>query len=105
LNENVRILLGGTDIFVASHHGREDGYNENIFNYCKPECIILSDTYIKHDTQQGMTQLYSSKIKGNGIVLNGNYQSPRGTLTTRSDGHIWIRIEENQSRVYRTFTI
>jgi len=105
LNNNVHILLRGTDILIAPHHGREDGYNEKIFNYCKPECIILSDTFIKHDTQQGMTQLYASKVNGNGIFFNDNTQNPRKTLTTRSDGHLWIRIEDNQSRVYRSFII
>ncbi len=102
---NICTLLRGTDIFIASHHGREDGYNEQVFNYCKPECVILSDTYMKHGTQEGMAQLYSSKISGNGIILNGNRQSLRKTLTTRNDGHIWIRIEDDQSRIYRTFTV
>ncbi len=105
LNKNVQTLLAGTDILIAPHHGREDGYNEKIFDFCKPECIILSDTYIKHDTQQGMTQLYASKINGNGVSFNGNSQNLRKTLTTRSDGHIWIRIEDNQSRIYRSFTV
>jgi beta-lactamase superfamily II metal-dependent hydrolase len=105
LNKNVQILLGGIDILVAPHHGREDGYNEKIFEHCTPECIILSDTYIKHDTQQGMTQLYASKTKGDGIMFNGNSQNLRKTLTTRSDGHLWIRIEDDQSRIYRSFKI
>ena len=60
---------------------------------------------MKHGTQEGMAQLYSSKISGNGIILNGNRQSLRKTLTTRNDGHIWIRIEDDQSRIYRTFTV
>lgn len=104
-NIEVQNQLRATDIFIASHHGREDGYNPQIFDYCKPECIILSDTYIKHDTQQGMTQLYGSKVNGNGIILNAETQNLRKTLTTRKDGHLWIRIEDNQTRTYRTLTI
>ena len=105
LNPLVLNHLQQTVVFIASHHGREDGYNEKIFEYCKPECIILSDAYIKHDTQQGMAQLYASKVSGNGIILNNNFQVYRKTLTTRSDGHLWIRIEDNQSRTYRNFSI
>lgn len=105
LNENVRILLGGTDIFVASHHGREDGFNENVFKYCKPEVIILSDKDIIHSTQEGQTQTYAGQVKGSGIVFNGNTTSLRKVLTTRSDGHLWIRIEEDGTRTYKSFTV
>jgi len=30
-------------IFIASHHGRENGYCEEVFNYCQPKIIIISD--------------------------------------------------------------
>jgi len=104
LNNRIQNLLAMTNIFIASHHGREDGYNEKIFYYCKPECIILSDTHIKHDTQQGMAQLYGSKVNGNGIYFfNGKTLDVRKTLTTRNDGHICIRIEDDKSRTYTSF--
>jgi len=105
LNQNVKILLGGTDIFVASHHGREDGFNENVFKYCKPEVIILSDKDIIHTTQQGLTQTYAGQVKNNGIVFNNNSTNLRKVLTTRSDGHLWIRIEEDGTRTYKNFKI
>lgn len=103
LKNDVTTLLKGTNIFIASHHGREDGFNENIFNYCKPECIVLSDKYIIHGTQEGMSSKYGNYVNGNGIILNGNNNDLRKTLTTRSDGHIWIRINDDGSRVYNTF--
>jgi hypothetical protein len=105
LNQTVRNLLSGTDIFIASHHGRLDGYNENIFKSCKPEVIILSDMGIIHDTQKGLSQTYAGHVNGNGIVFNDNTTTLRKVLTTRSDGHLWIRIEENKTRTYRNFTI
>ncbi len=104
-NKNVRILLQGTNIFVASHHGRENGYNESIFKYCKPEVIILSDKDIAHETQEGQTQTYGGNVIRNGIVFNGNTENPRKTLTTRSDGHLWIRIDENRNRIYYNLKI
>jgi len=104
-NENVKDLLQRTNIFVASHHGHQDGYNESIFKYCNPEVIILSDKDIIHTTQHGQAQKYASKIAGSGIVFNGNTAKLRKTLTTRNDGHLWIRIEENGSKTYQNFNI
>ncbi|HNX88457.1 MAG TPA: hypothetical protein PK664_02460 [Paludibacteraceae bacterium] len=101
---NVIDYLKGTKIFIASHHGREDGFNENVFKYCKPEVIILSDKDIIHKTQEGQTQTYAGMVQGNGIILNGKTGQPRKVLTTRSDKHIWIRIEDNGARTYKTIT-
>lgn len=103
-NPAVQSNLSATDIFIASHHGRENGYNADVFKYCKPEVVILSDKDIIHSTQEGQTQLYASVIKGNGVVFNNNTSSRRKTLTTRNDGHLWIRIEDDGSRIYRNFT-
>ena len=100
-NKMVQDKLKETQIFVASHHGREDGFNENIFKYCHPEVIILSDEDINYKTQEGQTQTYIAEVEGNGIVFNGNATNLRKTLTTRNDGHLWIRIEENGTRTYK----
>ena len=105
LKNGVQSKLKETLIFVASHHGREAGYNEKIFSYCTPEVIILSDRDIVHKTQEGQTQLYASKIKSKGIVFNGDEKNLRKTLTTRSDGHLWIRIEEDGKRTYKGITV
>ena len=105
LKEGVQRKLRETIIFVASHHGHKDGYNEKVFEYCTPEVIILSDKDIEHKTQDGLTQIYASHVKSKGIILNGNKDKPRKTLTTRSDGHIWIRIEEDGTRTYKSITL
>ena len=101
-NKMVQDKLKEPQIFVASHHGREDGFNENVFRYCRPEVIILSDEDISYKTQEGQTQTYLGEVKGNGIVFNGNATNLRKTLTTRNDGHLWIRIEENGTRTYKS---
>lgn len=101
-NKMVQDKLKETQIFVASHHGREDGFNENVFRYCRPEVIILSDEDISYKTQEGQTQTYLGEVEGNGIVFNGNATNLRKTLTTRNDGHLWIRIEENGTRTYKS---
>ena len=103
-NKKVLEKLKQTTIFIASHHGREDGYNETVFNYCKPEVIILSDKDIIHKTQEGQTRTYAGEVNGNGIILNGKTDTLRKVLTTRNDGHLWIRIEDNGTRTYKSFS-
>lgn len=102
---NVQNLLRRTDIFIASHHGREDGFCQLIFEYCSPECIILSDKHMCHGTQDGMCGVYRSKIRGNGFILDDDVGKLRRTLTTRCDGHIWIRVEDTGARRYRTLDL
>jgi hypothetical protein len=101
INKKVQDKLKETQIFVASHHGRDDGFNENVFKYCWPEVIILSDRDIAHKTQEGQIQTYAGKVEGDGIVFNSDARNLRKTLETRSDGHLWILIEESGTRFYK----
>jgi beta-lactamase superfamily II metal-dependent hydrolase len=72
--------LGKVNVFVASHHGRENGYCEDVFNHCFPDVIIFSDSAIAHATQD-MSDKYASHAKG--ITFNGER---RKVLSTRKDG-------------------
>lgn len=77
--------LGKVNIFVASHHGREGGYSDKIFNFCKPEIVIISDKLIEHDTQDhNLYGQHASGVSFDGIT--------RKVLTTRLDGKITIDI-------------
>lgn len=69
---------------MASHHGRETGYREEVFDYCSPDIIIISDKEIVHETQK---QNYTRHASG--ILWNGGPER-RYVLTTRSDGMITI---------------
>lgn len=44
--------ISDVDVFIASHHGRDNGYCEELFEACKPNVIIFSDSNIKHATQE-----------------------------------------------------
>lgn len=94
--------LSKTDVFIAAHHGRENGYAEEIFEHCFPECVIISDKRVAHGTQEGMSQAYGEHVLGDGVYLNGDFQNPRKVLTTRSDGNILIRIGGDGSRAYKS---
>ena len=52
LRADFRAELSGTDVLMASHHGRESGYCEDIFKYFTPSCVVISDKPIMHATQQ-----------------------------------------------------
>jgi len=75
--------LRRTNILIASHHGREGGYCKEIFNYCAPNAVIISDKPIQHETQNhNLYEQHSSGINFSGVL--------RKVLTTRNDGKITI---------------
>ena len=85
-NPYVCTLLGRVNIFVASHHGRESGYCREVFDYCSPSLVVMSDGPIQYDTQE-MAGIYGQHATG------GWFNGPRGqewrkVLTTRNDGNI-----------------
>lgn len=71
-------------IFVASHHGRANGYLPQVFDFCKPDIIVISDTAIQHDTQDNTYRQHAR-----GLAWN-NRTETRYVLTTRKDGNITI---------------
>jgi len=94
---NVQKWLFKTKILMASHHGRANGYNRRIFDFCKPFCIIFSDKEIVHGTQANMSDIYAQHVSGDGVSYtstSGNVES-RKVLTTRKDGHILITVPLN----------
>ena len=81
-NAAFRGALGRVSVFVASHHGRENGYCREVFDYCKPSVIVISDGPKQFATQE-MVKTYSTHASG--VHFNGQL---RKVLTTRSDGSI-----------------
>jgi hypothetical protein len=100
----IKDWLVKTNIFIASHHGRDNGYCPGIFLHCKPECVVISDKGIVHDTQKDMASVYGKHVNGNGINLNNQAGNQRKVITTRDDGHIYIQLFPGGTRVYSNFT-
>lgn len=44
--------LRTTSILIASHHGRQSGFCPEIFDYCHPQAVVISDKPIMHETQR-----------------------------------------------------
>ena len=83
----VRALLQRVDVFVASHHGRESGYCPEVFQYCKPRLVVMSDGPIQHDTQL-MASTYGQHASGE-MLNTPSGQQIRKVVTTRRDGNIY----------------
>jgi len=80
--------LRNVNVFIASHHGRISGYCEEVFDYCSPEVVLISDKERTFTTQEH--DKYSKHASG----LNmGTVAQPdiRYVITTRSDGHITLK--------------
>jgi beta-lactamase superfamily II metal-dependent hydrolase len=83
-NSDFSDAVKNVHFLIASHHGRETGKYEPLFDdyECEPYLIIISDKHYEHDSQETVPY-YQSKVKG--FTANGR---DRKVLTTRSDGCI-----------------
>jgi len=89
LNTNMRFraVVGGLDVLVASHHGRDSGIYPNMFDVwgCRPKLVVISDDYKQYNTQETV-RYYASKCSG---IADFRYSgNARKVLTTRNDGEI-----------------
>lgn len=87
-----RDVLRRTQIFVASHHGRDSGICPEVFNYrgeplCQPRLVVISDKGYAYETQETLG-FYGRQ------ALGANFGVPSGTryvVTTRRDGRLLFR--------------
>lgn len=97
-DEEFRAELAGVTILVASHHGRENGYCPEVFDYCSPRAVVMSDKAVQHDTQL-MAQNYGYQVGKNypdGVMV-ANTCKRRRVLTTLRDGHIEFTVKADGS--------
>lgn len=88
-----RYNLSRTNMFVASHHGRINGYCGDVFDHCTPDIVVISDKPVSHDTQRHNSYANHST----GLVWPGNVT--RKVLSTRNDGGIRIQKPRGQNYV------
>ncbi len=88
-----RAELAGTNILVASHHGRESGYCPEVFNYFSPDAVVISDKPIAHETQK-MVPDYRRVVRDQGVRVRSTMKD-RHVLTTRRDGWIQFTVSGN----------
>lgn len=86
--------LRGTDVLVASHHGRDSGYCAEIFDYFTPSAVIISDKPIQHETQQTVPD-YRRVVRNQGVRVRTTMKN-RHVLTTRRDGWIQFNVDNDK---------
>lgn len=88
-----RAELADIDILVASHHGRENGFCEEVFDYCVPSAVVISDKPVAHQTQQTVPD-YRRVVREQGVRVRTTSKD-RHVLTTRRDGWIQFTVSGN----------
>lgn len=87
--------ISGTDVFLASHHGRDAGYCAELFSAMgKLRLIVISDGRFG-DTSA--TDRYSKQARGWTVYDSSGRSYVRNCVTTRCDGHITIKFGWNSS--------
>ncbi len=87
--------IKNTEIFLASHHGRESGYSEELMNLIQNslQLVLISD---ESKGETSIPEKYYKKAKGMQVLNKENKFEKRYVLTTRKDGRIKIIINQKK---------
>lgn len=81
--------LRGVNFFVASHHGRENGYCEEVLSLCPGiEVVVISDKRMGYQSQETVDRY---RAYARGFNYNGDM---RYVLTTRRDGRMFFSVPQ-----------
>jgi beta-lactamase superfamily II metal-dependent hydrolase len=92
-----RSRLSEVNVYVASHHGRQNGQSDRLLALMYPDIVVVSDGPKVHATQETVGW-YSRRTHGIPDLDNiafGNPSAKRSVLTTRRDGTIRINVASN----------
>ena len=96
--QNFQAWLTATDVFVASHHGREAGYCAEVFEYCQPKIVIVSDG---PGCETSAVNKYCGHSQGWYVRSSATGLSEkRLVVTTRSDGSIVVEAYRQGTQNY-----
>ena len=86
---NFVAAVKGADVFLASHHGRDHGYSDDLFRVMgKPRLVVISDGRFG---ETSATDRYSNQVTGWTVYDAYGRAKDRSCVTTRCDGHIAIK--------------
>ena len=83
--------IAGTDVFVASHHGRESGFYRPLFDHFTPLVTIISDGPV---VGTSVTENYTELTQGRAVQKRSGGREYRKSLTTRRDGYIVVEVDQ-----------
>ena len=81
--------ISGTDVFVASHHGRESGFYAPLFDHFRPWITIISDGPV---VDTSVTGKYTDLTMGWNVKKRSGGVESRKCVTTRNDGYITVEV-------------
>jgi len=84
------------DVLLASHHGRESGFDNDTINHFNPRITIVSDGRY---CDSSATDRYSAKSRGWTVYKGDGSSNERKCLTTRSDGVIMVKFGRNNDGI------
>jgi competence protein ComEC len=92
-NPNFVAAIKGADVLLAPHHGRDAGYCADLFKAMgKPKLVVISDGRFG-DTSA--TDRYCAQATGWTVFNGAGVGKECKCVTTRSDGHITIKLGWN----------
>ena len=86
--------LGRASVFIASHHGLDSGYFPALFDYLRPDVVILT----AGSSDEPVVEKYEGRAGGMRVSSCGGGAAHRRVVTTRNDGDIRIEMSEFQPR-------
>jgi beta-lactamase superfamily II metal-dependent hydrolase len=94
--------IDGTDILLASHHGRESGFCPALFDYIEPRLTVISDGRF---CDTSATARYVAVTRGWTVYHRNGRSEQRKCLTTRHDGVIVVECYSRGSQRILNVTI
>jgi len=84
--------INGVDILLASHHGRDSGFCNEIFSHFTPKLTIISDGRF---CDTSATSRYNQKTEGWSVFSRNDESTEiRKCITTRNDGIIVVSVDK-----------
>ncbi|MBK7812101.1 MAG: MBL fold metallo-hydrolase [Saprospiraceae bacterium] len=85
--ESFKASVKDSDVLLAPHHGRENGYHNDFVNLVNPRLTVVSDGRFCDTSANGR---YSQKSRGIKVIKGNVTSSERKCLTTNSDGEVCV---------------
>ena len=86
--------LGRVSVFIASHHGLDSGYFSALFDYLRPDAVVLT----AGSSDEPVVEKYEGCAGGMWVSSCSGGAAYRRVVTTRNDGDVKIEMSEFHPR-------
>lgn len=88
-------MKNGIDVLVASHHGHVSGYSQKLMNLIKAPKLSILSKGSEEGSETDVDSRYSANSTGLLVYgLNPSTPTRKYTLTTRTNGNIFIEVDD-----------